>query len=116
MASVTQSTPSALTNWISIFNSAWTTARSDCRTNLNAPTEPGGIKLKNESTSRARDASPSLLVVAVADHNAGPAMSTNTMDSISKPDRKWNDLQDMIAALVVEDHGYPPVKARMRRR
>lgn len=39
-------------------------------------------------------------------------MSTNTMDSISKPDRKWNDLQDMIAALVVEDHGYPPVKAR----
>ena len=27
-------------------------------------------------------------------------MSTNTIDSISKPDRKWNDLQDMIAALV----------------
>jgi hypothetical protein len=39
-------------------------------------------------------------------------MSTNTIDSISKPDRKWNDLQDMIAELVVEDHGYPPVKTR----
>jgi hypothetical protein len=37
-------------------------------------------------------------------------MST-TVDSISKPDRKWTDLQDMIAELVVEDHGYPPVKA-----
>jgi hypothetical protein len=39
-------------------------------------------------------------------------MSTKSLDSISKPDRKWNDLQDMIAELVVEAHGYPPVKAR----
>lgn len=37
-------------------------------------------------------------------------MSTNTMDSISKLDRKWTALQDMIAELVVEAHGYPPVK------
>jgi hypothetical protein len=37
-------------------------------------------------------------------------MSTNTMDSISKLDRKWTDLQDMIAELVVEAHGYPPAK------
>jgi hypothetical protein len=39
-------------------------------------------------------------------------MPTKTIDTISKPDQKWNDLQDMIADLVVEAHGYPPATRR----
>jgi hypothetical protein len=39
-------------------------------------------------------------------------MSTKSIDPVSKPDRKWNDLQDMIAELVVEAHGYQPVKTQ----
>jgi hypothetical protein len=37
-------------------------------------------------------------------------MPTRTMEPTSKPDQKWNDLQDLIADLMVEAHGYPPAR------
>jgi hypothetical protein len=36
-------------------------------------------------------------------------MSTNSIESTSKSDRKWNDVQNMIGELVAERHEHAPV-------